>query len=267
LAPVEYQPGDPSPPSGRMVLTKGEPATFRDWTLVFTGFDMAGQHAMGESMNIGITVTIERPGEEPVTVTPRLIASGEGLRPVPVEIPGTNGTIEATAMAVDAGQVQVELRGLGGGIGFERRLGIGEETDYRDLHIRFDGFDLSEFDSDAGKMDFGAVFSVRRNGEEFTVVPWYRVLDTGPTADPAAVPGTGGITLMMGRVSAEDGSVELKIFDPSMPGIPAEPASLVLDVSVKPLVSLVWIGTLLMILGTTLALFVRRRGFAAIEEG
>ncbi len=267
LAPVEYQPADPSPPSGRMVLTKGEPATFRNWKLIFTGFDMEGQHAMGEPMSIGVAIEIDRPGEEPVVVIPRLVESGGTLRHVPAEIPGTEGTIEATAMAVDAGQVQVELRGLGGGIGFERLIGIGEETDYRDLHIRFDGFDLSDFDSDAGKMDFGAVFSVRRNGEEFTIVPRYRVLDTGPTVDPAAVPGTGGMTLMMGRVSAGDGSVELRIYDPSMPAPPGEPASLVLDVSVKPLISLVWIGTLLMIFGVSLALFVRRRGFAAIEEG
>ncbi|MCK5379462.1 MAG: hypothetical protein KAJ78_08650, partial [Acidobacteria bacterium] len=99
------------------------------------------------------------------------------------------------------------------------------------------------------------------------VVPHYRNLEGGPTVDPASIPGTGGMSLTMGRVSADDGSVELRLYDPFLSEQPGEPASLVVDVSTKPLISLVWIGTLLMIAGISIALFLRRRDVKTIEEG
>lgn len=266
VAPVEYQPVEPTTPSGRLVLTKGQPVAFRDWTLVFQGFDMEGRHAMGEAMDIGVAVEIRRPGEEAVVVTPRMLAADEGLRGLPADIPGAKGTLHAIAMAVKAGQVQVELHGLGGGIGLDQVVKIGESVTYLGMGITFDGFDLSDFDPEAGKMSFGAVFSVERDGETIEVVPQLRNLEGGPTVDPASIPGTDGMSLTMGRVSAADGSVELRLYDPFLPEQPGAPASLVVDVSTKPLISLIWIGTLLMIAGIVMALVLRRRDGASVAR-
>ncbi len=267
VAPVEYQPGDPTPASGQLVLTKDQPVAFRDWTLVFQGFDMDGQHAMGEAMDIGVVVEIRRPGQEPVIVMPHMVAADQGMRRMPADIPGTTGTLHAIAMAVDVGRVHVELHGLGGGIGLDQVIQIGESVKYQEMNITFDGFDLSDFDPNAGKISFGAVFSVERPGETNEVVPQYRNLEDGPTVDPASIPGTGGMSLTMGRVSAADGSVELRLYDPFLAEQPGDPASLVVDISIKPLISLVWIGTLLMIAGVTMALFLRRRDVATVEAG
>ncbi|RLE33562.1 MAG: hypothetical protein DRJ61_06990 [Acidobacteria bacterium] len=267
IAPVEYQPGECNPPSGRLVLTKDQPVVFRDWTLVFQGFDMDGQHAMGEAMNIGVVVEILRPGQDPVIVIPHLLAADEGIRRLPADIPGTEGTLHAIAMAVDAGRVQVELYGLGGGIGLDQVVKIGESVKYQGMKITFEGFDLSNFDPDAGKTEFGAVFSVERDGETTEVTPQYRNLEGGPTVDPASIPGANGMSLTIGRVSAADGSVELRLYDPFLIEQAGEPASLVVDVSIKPLISLVWIGTLLMIAGVTMALFLRRKDVATVEAG
>ncbi len=267
VAPVEFQPEEPSPPSGRLVLTKGRPVAFRDWMLEFQGFDMGGQHAMGETMDVGVVVEVQRPDQEPVIVTPHVVAAEEGMRRVPANIPGTTGTLHATAMAVDAGRVQVELRGLGGGIGLDQIIKIDQKITYGGIDITFRGFDLSDFDPEAGKVNFGAVFSVEHEGETVEVVPFYRDLEGGPTVDPAAIPGTGGMSLSIGRVSAEDGSVQLRLYDPFLAEQPGEPASLVVDVSIKPLISLVWIGTLLMIVGVTMALMLRRRDAGMVEAG
>ncbi len=46
LAPVEFAPGKDAPVSSRMMLTKDEPASFRDWTLTFKGFDLTKQNAV-----------------------------------------------------------------------------------------------------------------------------------------------------------------------------------------------------------------------------
>lgn len=264
IAPVEYQPGDPSPASGRMVLTKDQPVTYRDWVLVFNGFDLGGEHSMGEVMDIGIAVEIQRPNQDPVVVTPRIVAGGDGMRYIPADIPGTPGSLHATGMAVDVGQVHVELQGLGGGFGLEQELKSGESASYQGMNITFDGFDLSDFDPEAGKMTFGAVFVVERDGETVDVVPQYKNLSDGPSVDSAPIPGTDGMSLTMGRVSADVGSVELRLFDPSLAEDRGKPASLVVDVSTKPLISLVWIGTLVMIIGVSIALFLRRRDVASV---
>jgi hypothetical protein len=85
-----------------------------------------------------------------------------------------------------------------------------------------------------------------------------------PQITSATVPGSDGITLAPGRVDAEGGIVELQIFDPLMEPEAPKPASLVIDVSTKPLISLVWIGTILIVVGICMAIFVRRRDVATI---
>ena len=81
---------------------------------------------------------------------------------------------------------------------------------------------------------------------------------------PAVVPGTGGISLSPGRVDAEGGTVQLQVFDPALAPEGATPASIVLDVATKPLISLVWIGTILIIFGICMAIFIRRKDVATI---
>jgi cytochrome c-type biogenesis protein CcmF len=264
IAPVEYSPGEPPSASGRLVLAKGETHAFRDWQITFEGFDMSSEHASAQEMAVGIVLSFMHPGQDPVTVVPTVISSGGGLRPVAAEIPGTDGAqVRAVGMAVDAGQVNIELSGLGGGVGAERVLAKGEQLRYGDLTVTFDDFDLSDFDPEVGKIDFGVVYTVTRQGETSEVVARVAQTENGMAVTPAVVPGPGGMTLGVGRVSAEDGTVETVLNDPAAEGTPARPASLVIDVSTKPLIGLVWVGTLLVIAGIIMAMIVRRKEVAA----
>ncbi len=85
-----------------------------------------------------------------------------------------------------------------------------------------------------------------------------------PQVTPAMVPGTGGITLSPGRIDAEEGRVQLQIYDPAVASEGATAASLVLDVSTKPLISFVWIGTILVVIGIGMAFTLRRKDVATI---
>jgi hypothetical protein len=78
------------------------------------------------------------------------------------------------------------------------------------------------------------------------------------------VPGSGGITLNPGRIDAENGTVQLQVYDPSLPAAGPEPASLVVDASTKPLIGLVWLGTLLVMAGITVAIALRGKDVASI---
>jgi hypothetical protein len=266
VAPVEFEPGSEAPVSGRLVLAKDQPATFRDWTLTFRGFDLENQNAVPGALTVGVVVKLERPGQDPVELEPSVVSTDGGVQPVAVDIPGVPGAkLRATGMSVDQGVVRVELLGLGGGIGRTVVLSKGETLTYKELQITFDDFDLSDFDPEAGKINFGVVFLVEHGGESIEVVAMYRGGMGGePQVTPAMVPGTGGITLSPGRIDAEEGRVQLQVYDPAVASEGVTPASLVLDVSTKPLISFVWIGTILVVIGIGMAFTLRRKDVATI---
>jgi cytochrome c-type biogenesis protein CcmF len=266
LAPVEFEPGQDAPASGRMVLAKDQPVSFRDWTLTFRGFDLSRQNAVPGALTVGVVVKLERPGTEPVELEPSMVSTDEGVQPVAVDIPGVPGAkLRATGMSVDQGVVRVEILGLGGGVGRTEVLTKGESLTYEGLKIRFEDFDLSDFDPEAGKINFGVVFSVEVDGQNIEVIPTYQGGRGGdPIITPAVVPGTGGIALRPGRIDAEGGTVQLQVYDPTLEPEGAAVASVVLDVSTKPLISLVWIGTILVVLGICMAIFLRGKDVATI---
>jgi len=266
VAPVEFEPGKDAPVSSRMTLTKNEPASFRDWTLTFVEFDMSSQNAVPGALTVGVVVRLERPGADPVDLEPSMVSTNDGVQAVAIDIPGVPGAkIRAAGMSVDQGVVRVELLGLGGGIARTAVMGKGETLAYKELSITFDDFDLSDFDPEAGKINFGVVFSVEHEGRSIEVVPTFRGGMGGePQVTAATVPGTGGITLSPGRIDAEGGTVQLQIFDPAMAPEGAASASLVVDVSTKPLISLVWIGTILVVIGICMAMALRRKDIATI---
>jgi len=207
-----------------------------------------------------MVIVLERPGFEVVELLPSVISSDEGISAISVDIPGTPGaSLRTIGMDVNTGQIHVELRGLGGGIGRSAVLSRGERLKYDDLEITFEDFDMSDFDPEEGKVDFGAVFIVEIRDETFEVVPTFSGGGGEPIVTEARVPGSGGITLSLGKVDAENGMVQVKVFDPAVEPKPAQPPSLVIDISTKPLIILVWIGTLLVMLGTMMAIILRSR--------
>ncbi len=266
LAPVEYSPPEEAPVSGRVELAKGRTATFRDWKLTFEGFDLSSQHAVPGAFTVGAVVTLERPGHEAVKLEPSVVSSGGEATAVSVPIPGTpGGRIRVSGMNASMGMVRLELLGLGGGVARTAFLSKGEALSYKGYTIRFRDFDMSDFDPEAGRIHIGVEFEVEHEGRKTAVEAFFRGGMGGrEEVIPASIPGSGGLSLDLGRIDAEGGKVQVKVFDPSLPPQPLQPASLVLDVTVKPLISLVWVGTLLTIAGILMALFLRRRDVAAI---
>jgi cytochrome c-type biogenesis protein CcmF len=266
LAPVEYDPGKDAPVSASLMLTKDQPASFRDWQLTFRRFDMSKQNAVPGALTVGMVIELARPGSEAVELEPSLISTNEGVQAIAVDIPGVpGGKLRVTGMSVDSGVVRAELVGLGGGMARTAVLAKGESMEYGDLRINFDDFDLSDFDPQAGKIHIGAIFTVEKGEDTFELEPTYRGnRGAAPIVTPAIVPGTGGITLNLGHIDAENGTVELQIIDPAMPMPAPTRASLVLDVSTKPLISLVWVGTILVVIGIFMALALRRKDLATI---
>jgi hypothetical protein len=206
-------------------------------------------------------VLLERPGTEPLSLTPQMVIEPSGQRrSIPADIPDFAGaSLRTVGMDADRGMVWVEVVGAGGGVARTAILHKGERLAFRDYGITFSGFDLEGFDPDAGKIDFGVVFKVERGGEVIEVVPRFASSPDGSMVSPAEVPGSGGLTLTLGRIDAEGGAVELQVLDPEAAAPADEPAKLVLDISTKPLIGLIWLGTIMVIFGVTLAIANRSR--------
>ncbi|NOZ77992.1 MAG: cytochrome c biogenesis protein CcsA [Acidobacteria bacterium] len=266
LAPAQYDPGEEAPVSGTLRLAKDRPVAFRSWHVVFKGFDLSRQNAVPNAITVGAVVEIDRPGEKPVKVEPSIISTNKGVQAVPVTIPGTGaGKIRLSGMDANSGVIRVQLLGLGGGIARKALLRVGQSLKYDGVTATFEGFDLSDFKPEAGRIHIGVKLKVTREGKTYALEPKY-LKDTASSERviPAGIPGSGGLALTLGKIDANGGAVELELYDPSLPPQPPARPSLVLDVSTKPGISLVWIGTIILILGIFLAMVYRRRDIASI---
>jgi len=208
LAPVEYQPGEEAPVSGRLTLAKDQTVGFRDWKLTFDGFDLSRQNAVPGALTVGVVITIQRPGEQPVRVEPSIVSASDGVQAIAAEIPGTpGGKIRLSGMNASAGIVQVELLGLGGGIARQAVLHRGESLSYKGFEIRFNDFDMKGFDPEHDKIDFGISLTVRHDGTTVALEPRVRM---GSPVGPVEIPGSGGLTLDIGKIDAEGGAVQVR---------------------------------------------------------
>ena len=139
------------------------------------------------------------------------------------------------------------------GEGNQLVLGKGETGKIGDYGVKFAEFDMGNH-GDSGEMQVGAVLEVTRGAETKEVVPRMAFTRGGKQFIRADMPnGDGSITLQ--DIQADAGQVSL-----AFSGVPGMDVMdlLVLEVSKKPLINLVWLGVV-MICGGTFISYIRRR--------
>ncbi len=139
------------------------------------------------------------------------------------------------------------------GDGDKVTLSKGEEKKIGEYGVRFKQFDLGDH-ADASTMQVGAVLEVTGNGKTETVVPRMAFSQTGRQYMEAKMPDGNG-SIMLQDIQADAGMVSLKFS--GVPGMDIVDL-LVLEVSKKPLINLVWLGVVMICAGTFVS-FVRRR--------
>ncbi len=109
-------------------------------------------------------------------------------------------------------------------------------------------------------MSIGAVLDVEYKGKKMELVP-EAVLAKGWR--PAKLPGGGEVAIFADEINANERQVILHFF--GMPGQTTMPDHVIVPVEVKlkPLINLVWLGTILMMLGGGIAM---RRRFAELRQ-
>ena len=140
------------------------------------------------------------------------------------------------------------------------QLRKGQSAPVGDFIIKFVGYDMSAHASSGG-MSVGATLEVDYKGTRETVTP--RLVSNpqatgqgGPNMTPEPVKLFSGqvYDVKLERVNASEGSVTL-----SVPGLAesSPPDRLILDVSIKPGINLLWLGTLVIFFGMIIVIYYR----------
>lgn len=150
------------------------------------------------------------------------------------------------------------------GAGNQLLLRKGETKVIGDLQVHFAEFDLSRH-AEAVSMWVGTKLQISRGSQTFTVTPAVLFEKDKKTLEAAEIPGSSAdesqkISITLTGLDANTGTIELTFagLSGAISGAPAE-QQLLVEISTKPFMNVLWLGTILITLGTVIALLHRRR--------
>lgn len=129
---------------------------------------------------------------------------------------------------------------------------VGEKAEIEGYSIEFVEFDFDSHEGE-GRIKVGVVLHVERDGMEETIIPFLESTDQG--VKPGAEDLPGGVDEVV--VEALDAGQRMVMIRVSAKDSPPPAEVLVLEVSHKPLVSVLLLGSVLLMVGTGLAVWRR----------
>lgn len=145
-------------------------------------------------------------------------------------------------------------------------IGKGESAQVGGFRLRFERFERGEAHGGGGPFSIGARLTLGRDGGEWALVPSLTMGEGGTTSSRVELPGVPGGWIEIAGIDADQGRVRLALG--GIGGVapdPGEPAVFVAEVTIKPAISLVWIGLAVLLLGGTFALLRRSREAAGLS--
>jgi cytochrome c-type biogenesis protein CcmF len=127
--------------------------------------------------------------------------------------------------------------------------------------IVFEKFDIGgHMGSQTDGMTVGAVLTIKSaDGKIDTIIPG-QILQSVDNTDylPAKIPGTDKSIYLL-KIDADQGLAMIGVTSQNNPGEFQERENLILDISLKPMINLVWLGLILIVIGSGWATFRRIR--------
>jgi cytochrome c-type biogenesis protein CcmF len=140
----------------------------------------------------------------------------------------------------------------------------GETKQISGLNVTFTEFEMANHQT-AGHFRVGAVLEIEKEDEKFVVKPAIIMGSEGREVEPALLPGmphsedSGHPAVILAGLNADEKRIQL-VFQGLHEEQPQEEVAreqLIVEVSEKPFMSILWIGTILLILGSIIA-FMKR---------
>lgn len=135
----------------------------------------------------------------------------------------------------------------------------GETKTIGDLQVHFQDFDLQSH-SEGGAMKVGVKLGISNGEKNAEIMPVIFYDQNGKHAEPAAIPVEDGkrkASVMIGQLNASEKSVELHFDGLAADSKLVNPASseqLLLEVSKKPFMNVLWLGAILIVAGAIIPL-------------
>ncbi len=241
------------PGSEQKQMSRGQTLAVQDFEVKFEKFIVPEGHGSGD-MRIGSQLSIRRDGKTE-KVTPFLVAvQSHKSAGVAVPAAGMGAKIGIDGIRVESKTVDITLT-PDGGAPVSASLEKGSTVKVGDYTLTFREWYFPT-GNHAEHMQVGATIKVARGGRTATVQPVYQPSDAGEdsvSSEPVMIP-FASTTVALSNVDVNTGEA-LLTFTPTVP-------TAVVDVSVKPFISLLWVGAALALIGGAIAMW-RRTGEAA----
>ncbi len=233
-------------------LVKGETADVLGYKMVFTGYSPT------DDGKYKFKILIERNGKK-YEAAPIMYYSefNQGIMRNPDIVPFLTKDIYISPISYDDGSSS-------GSQGTTLQIKKGESVKYGDFEIEFIAFDMPE--NVMQKMmsgddfEIGAKLLLKGYGKKFEIEPKYGVKNGSRSNDPVEIKDEN-IKISINSISANEGVVNLLIepfnsFD-SQQQVRKE--VLAITASIKPFVGLVWLGTVVIVIGFFVAMIRRKK--------
>jgi cytochrome c biogenesis factor len=139
----------------------------------------------------------------------------------------------------------------------------GESSSIDKYSITFSDFNIMNHGED--EMVVAAVLQVSYDGRSEEITPALRVVEGTVSSESASFDSETG-TVSIAGVNPEDGGVVLNFAGAFVPEAGIGKASIMIELSRKPLILLFWLGTIIMFGGGILSLVVRKRRLRSSRE-
>ncbi len=143
----------------------------------------------------------------------------------------------------------------------------GESVKIGAASVKFSAFDMGSHNKqdENGKMKVGAVLEVTSGTDKETVTP-YVLYDDGQKYFAADSKLLGGpvqlIAMSIGGMGDGRSMIQISVQNNNATTAPVSKETLVVEASLKPFISLVWVGTLLVLTGFVISILRRKRADA-----
>lgn len=227
-------------------LPLNSPREFAGYELTYTGLEPFRMRSGEQAAEVRV---VARHGRQAELVSAVLRAGRDGV----IRNPGIRKRL-AHDLYLEPGEIQA------GQSADEVVLDREQPTTVGDLTFAYKAFDLGAGHLDPSNFRVGVELEVTVGEQTTTVKPWFAVQDGELTSEPADLPG-GGQVSVTGMPPKEEGSTDrLILLSITGRGLESVPETAVIQVTLKPFMSIVWLGCWMTIAGALLAGWRRRFG-------
>jgi cytochrome c-type biogenesis protein CcmF len=216
-------------------LAQDEPQSFGGYQVAYEGLNDLGEDA---EMKLSVTA-----GDVSIALRPRLRPSQDGIIRNPAILKRLTHDLYLEPGEIKEGHRAGEVL-----------LDMQSPATVGDLTIKFERFDLGQHQMDDPRnFRVGAVLSVTLKGQApVEIEPAFAVKDGQPAPEAADLPG-GGRVRFVNLPAAGEGQPRQLLLQIDKPGLQSTPETAIMQLTIKPLMSVVWLGCWLMIGGGLLA--------------